>query len=88
MSLSVVVGSSYQPFLLGPGDRLFRAAKRKAGFGSYLNKDKIVFVFGDNINFTSRAAVVSLQDMIAPLFEKAPGQFFTQPADISAFHGH
>jgi hypothetical protein len=44
-----IYSSSYQPFLFGPGNRLFGTAELKAGLGPCLNKDKVVFVFGDNI---------------------------------------
>ena len=53
MSLSVVVGSSYQLLLLGSGDRSLRTTELKVGFGSHLNKDKVVFMPGDSVNSSS-----------------------------------
>jgi len=44
-----IYSSSYQPFLFVIGNRLFGTAELKAGLDPCLNKDKVVFVFGDNI---------------------------------------
>ena len=40
---------------------------------------------GDDVNLPFGAAVVGFQDAIAVLFQKVPGQFFTQDTGISAF---
>ena len=52
----------------GRGNRFLGAAELQAGLGSYLDKDEEVFLPGDNNYFPPRAAVVSFQDALAPLF--------------------
>ena len=62
MRLLIVKGSSFYSFFFGRSDRFLRNTEAQALFGSHLDKDKVIFVPGYNINLALRTTVVGFQD--------------------------
>src|SRR3972149_12086456 len=86
MALAVARREGPQPGCLDRCYRFFRSAEAATGLGAYLDKYQRVLLAGDDIDFTLRAAVVRLDDVIAVVPEELARQLFAHFPGIALFH--
>jgi len=69
-------------------DHFFRAAELVADFELNLDKNKLVLVSSDNIDFAESGAKVGINDLESFFNQVFPGDFFSPPAclKIQDFH--